>query len=147
MNFLNFINVFGLLFSAVLVIPNIIYARSHNYSLDCVDNKAMLYIERIGKYCSLFLMIINIGILEQGFQSELMQKFWFIATSVLCVMYILFWISFLQNETYCKINILTIISGIIFILSGLLQLKTLLLTFGIVYLIGQLYVNNKFYKG
>ena len=33
-----------------------------------------------------------------------------------------------------------------FMMSGLLQVKTLLLTAGVVYLIGQLYVTNKYVK-
>lgn len=146
MNFLNFINIYGILFTAVLVVPNVVYGKTHSHNLDIIENKAMLYIERIGKYCSLFLMSINLGILEKGFQSVLMQNFWLISVSVLLLLYIVLWIFYFKNESKIIAYALTIIPAVIFMLSGLLQIKTLLLTFGFVFLIGQSYVTSKYVK-
>lgn len=146
MGFFDVVNVYGLLFTIILVVPNIVYAKTHNYSLNSIPNRSMLYVERIGKYCSLFLMSINIGILEEGFTSDVMRTFWLVATFVMIALYLVFWILYFKNETKTLAYALTIVPALIFMLSGLLQVKTLLLTFGIIFLIGQLYVTSKLTK-
>ena len=53
--------------SIALLVPDIVYIKSNRIDRTIFDNRAMLYIERIGKYCSIFLMGINIGVLEGRF--------------------------------------------------------------------------------
>ncbi len=57
----------------------------------------------------------------------------------------LYYIDYECND-YMEAYLLTAVTAVIFIMSGLLQVKTLLLTAGVVYLIGQLYVTNKYVK-
>ena len=146
MGFFDVVNVYGLLFAVILAVPHIVYARTHNYDLKAINNRAMLYIERTGKYCSLFLMGINIGVLEQGFTAPIMEVYWLISTSVLTVIYVVVWIVFFKKETKGFAYLLTITAALIVIQSGILQVKTLLLTAGIVYLIGELYVTSQAFK-
>ena len=146
MGFFDVVNVYGLLFAVILAAPHIVYARTHNYDLKAINNRAMLYIERTGKYCSLFLMGINIGVLEQGFTAAIMEVYWLISTSVLTVIYVVVWIVFFKKEAKGFAYLLTITAALIVIQSGLLQVKTLLLTAGIVYLIGELYVTSQAFK-
>lgn len=146
MGFFDVVNVYGLLFAVILAVPHIVYARTHNYDLNVINNRAMLYIERTGKYCSLFLMGINLGILEKGFTAPIMETYWLISTTVLTVIYVVLWIVFLKKETKGFAYLLTITAALIVIQSGLLQVKTLLLTGGIVYLIGELYVTSQAFK-
>lgn len=146
MGFFDVVNVYGLLFAVILAVPHIVYARTHNYDLKSINNRAMLYIERTGKYCSLFLMGINVGVLEKGFTAPIMEVYWLISTSVLTVIYVVVWIVFFKKETKGFAYLLTITAALIVIQSGLLQVKTLLLTAGIVYLIGELYVTSQAFK-
>ena len=146
MGFFDVVNVYGLLFAVILAVPHVVYARTHNYDLKVINNRAMLYIERTGKYCSLFLMGINIGVLEQGFTAPIMEVYWLISTSVLTVIYVVVWIVFFKKETKGFAYLLTITAALIVMQSGLLQVKTLLLTAGIVYLIGELYVTSQAFK-
>ena len=146
MGFFDVVNVYGLIFAVILAVPHIVYARTHNYDLKAINNRAMLYIERTGKYCSLFLMGINLGVLEQGFTAPIMEVYWLISTSVLTVIYVVLWIVFFKKETKGFAYLLTITAALIVIQSGPLQVKTLLLTAGIVYLIGELYVTSQAFK-
>ncbi|MGN0507717.1 MAG: hypothetical protein ACI4GX_00650 [Ruminococcus sp.] len=146
MGFFDVVNVYGLIFAVILAVPHIVYARTHNYDLKAINNRAMLYIERTGKYCSLFLMGINLGVLEQGFTAPIMEVYWLISTSVLTIIYVVLWIVFFKKETKGFAYLLTITAALIVIQSGLLQVKTLLLTAGIVYLIGELYVTSQAFK-
>ena len=140
MGFFDVVNVYGLLFAVILAVPHVVYARTHNYDLKAINNRAMLYIERTGKYCSLFLMGINIGVLEQGFTAPIMEIYWLIS------IYVVLWILFFKKETKALAYLLTLTAALIVIQSGLLQVKTLLLTAGIVYLIGELYVTSQAFK-
>ena len=68
----NLFNWYGLAFAIALLVPDIVYIKSNRIDITIFDNRAMLYIERIGKYCSIFLMGINIGVLEGGFTKPIM---------------------------------------------------------------------------
>ena len=140
------VNIHGLLFAVILAVPHIVFARTHTYNIKAIDNRAMLYIERVGKYVSLILMAVNIGVLELGFTSALMESFWLVSTSVMTAIYVVLWIIFFKKESKVIVYLLTLLTAVIVILSGLLQVKTLLLTAGIVYLIGELYVTAKVFK-
>ena len=146
MGLFDVVNIYGLAFSVILVVPHIVYARTHSYDIKAIDNRAMLYIERIGKYCSVFLMSINLGVLEGGFTAPIMRMYWLISTTLLTILYVILWIVFFKKETKLLAYLLTITAALIVIQSGLLQVKTLLLTAGIVYLIGELYVTSKAFK-
>ncbi len=143
MGFFDLVNVYGLAFMLIMAVPHVIYARTHNYDIKSIENRGMVYIERAGKYSGAFLMAINLGVLEDGFTSDLMERFWFITVSVMMVLYILLWIFFFKTQKRSIAYALTIIAALVLMLSGLLQIKTLLLTAGVVYLIGELYVTSK----
>ena len=143
MGFFDVVNISGLVFAIALLIPHIAYAKTHTYDKSVISNRAMLYIDRIGRYCSLFLMAVNIGVLEEGFTSALMKDFWLVFTGIMIAVYVLLWILFFKKENKIIAYLLTVVSAVIVMISGLLQVKTLLLTAGIVYLIGELYVLKK----
>lgn len=146
MGFFDVVNVCGLLFAIILLAPHIVYAKTHNYDMSVFDNRGMLLLERIGKYCSLFLMSFHIGILDKGFTSPVMQKFWFIFSAVMSAAYIAVWILFFKKEGRVLAYMLTVLPAVVFMLSGLLQVNTLLLTFGVVFFIGQIYLTSKYCK-
>ena len=146
MSFFEVVNIYGLVFMLIMAAPHVVYARTHSYDVRGIENRGMVYIERIGKYCGAFLMAINLGVLEEGFTSELMKNFWLIAVSVLVAIYILLWVIFFKNGSKGIAYALTVVAAVVLMLSGLLQVKTLLLTAGIVYLIGELYVTSKVVK-
>ena len=66
---MGWINVFGLIFVVILLIPNIIYAIKVKDQKNRCTNKIMNIVEQIGRYGSMFLMVFNIGLTEFGFAS------------------------------------------------------------------------------
>ncbi len=142
------VNPCGLVFAALLLFPHILYRRTHTIDKTVFDNISMVYIDRVGRYASLFLMAINIGVLEGGFTEPkaLMERFWLIFCAVLMLLYLLFW--YLFNKTGRRVFAYLIIasSSLVIIMSGILQVKTLLLTAGIIYFIGELYMASRFFK-
>ena len=148
MGFFDVVNVYGLLIALALLTPQIIYLKTHKYNRKEIPNRAMAYIDRAGWFCSLFLMAFNVGVLEQGFPEpkELMKIFWMVTTGVLTLVYLLLWVFIFKKRSKGIVLALVLVSAFIFIFSGIVQVKTLLLTAGIVYLIGELYMFTLFLK-
>lgn len=148
MSFFDVVNLWGLLFASVLVAPHIIYARTHTVSTADYSNRAMVYIARTGRLFSAFLMAINIGVLEQGFPEPkaLMERFWLITAGSLLLVYVLLWLLFFRTGNKEVALAIAIVAAVTVIFSGIVQVKTLLMTAGIVYLIGELYLFSQFFK-
>ncbi|MBQ4262570.1 MAG: hypothetical protein II709_11850 [Ruminococcus sp.] len=148
MGFFDVVNVYGLLFAAVLLVPHIVYMKTHTLDTGVFANRAMVYIDRVGRLASLFLMSFHIGVLELGFTEPqaLMRRFWLIVMGVCSVLYALLWLLFFKKETKgCALGII-LISSFMVMFSGILQVNTLLLTAGIVYLIGELYLFSRYFR-
>lgn len=148
MGFFDVVNVYGLLFAAVLLVPHIVYMKTHTLDTGVFANRAMVYIDRVGRLASLFLMSFHIGVLELGFTEPqaLMRRFWLIVMGVCSVLYALLWLLFFKKETKgCALGII-LISSFMVTFSGVLQVNTLLLTAGIVYLIGELYLFSRYFR-
>lgn len=148
LEFFDVVNIYGVVFSALLVIPHVVYAKNHTYNVNSFSNRAMLYIDRVGRFFSVFLMAINIGVLEQGFTEPkaLMERFWLITSAVCVLIYALLWLLFFKTESKGAALAIILISAFVVMFSGILQVKTLLLTAGVVYLIGELYMFSQFFK-
>ena len=78
MSFLQVINPFGLLFAALLLLPHILFRGLRTVTKENVPNLGMYWLDRLGRFGSLFLMSVHTGVLEKGFTDpkELMQRFW-----------------------------------------------------------------------
>ncbi len=148
MGFFDIVNIYGLVISLMLATPHIIYVKTHKYDKTVFTNRAMVYIDRAGRFFSLFLMSFNLGVLEEGFTEpkELMERFWIITVGVLTLIYLLLWLLFFKTGSKGAALAITLVSAFIIIFSGILQVKTLLMTAGIVYLIGELYMFSRFFK-
>ena len=148
MGFFDVVNIYGLMIAAVLAAPHIIYVKTHTSDKNKFSNRAMVYIDRTGRFFSLFLMAFNLGVLERGFTEpkELMKSFWLITVGALTLVYILLWLWFFKTNSKGAALAITLVSAFIIIFSGIIQVKTLLMTAGIVYLIGELYMFSRFFS-
>ena len=148
MDFLSVVNPCGMAFAVVLILPHIFYRRRHRIDKTAYANQGMYYIDRMGRFGSLFLMSFHLGVLERGFTEpkELMMRFWLISTAALLAVYLLLWGMFFKRERKHTAYLIIAVSAVIIVFSGILQVNTLLLTFGFVYLIGELYVVKQHFK-
>ncbi len=148
MGFFDVVNVYGLTIALSLLIPHIIYYKTHTYDKNKFTNRAMVYIDRAGRFCSLFLMAFNLGILENGFPEpkKLMLLFWMITVGAFTFVYLILWLWFFKTGSKGVALAITLVSAFIIIFSGIVQVKTLLFTAGIVYLIGEIYMFTRFFK-
>lgn len=137
---MSWLNVFGLVFVVLLLIPNIIYAVKYRDVENLCKNKVMNVLEQIGRYGSMFLMVFNIGIAEFGFVSTNAFLIYFLGSIVLMLAYWIIWIIFFVNQSMWNRMALAIIPTLLFLLSGCTLRHILLIITAIVFGIGHIYV-------
>lgn len=140
---MNWLNVFGLVFVVLLLIPNIIYAIKDKNKQNKCTNKFMNIIEQIGRYGCMFLMIFNIGIAEFGFGSVYAFLIYLFGNTLLIILYWLIWILYFKKHTCLKQMSLAVIPTCLFLLSGITMQHYLLILFGVIFGMGHIYVTSK----
>ena len=121
-------NVYGLIFIAVIMIPNIIFA------IKCKDgfenkwnNKIVEVIEQIGRFGCFGFMIINIPGISFGWWSEAAFKIYLIADAVLVLLYCIIWIICFKKNSMFRALALSVIPSVLFLFSGIMSRSVLLI--------------------
>lgn len=140
---MGWINVFGLIFVGLLLIPNIIYTIKVKNQQNKCTNKAMNIVEQIGRYGSMFLMVLNIGLAEFGFVSVFEFLVYLFGNTALIISYWIIWVLYFKKQTYAKQITLAVIPTCLFLLSGITLHHYLLILFALVFGVGHIYVTNK----
>lgn len=143
---MEWLNGFGLIVMMIIMIPNIAYGVKNKSVESKYQNKLMEAIEQVGRYGSMFFMIINLPILSYGFLFENGKTVYIVVISILAIFYCLIWIFFFRKETLPRAMLLAIIPTLIFVISGVLTQYYLLVLTGIIFGIGHItitYNNNK----
>lgn len=138
-------NIYGLIIMTIVMIPNIIFAIKEKNFESKYHNKAVEIIEQIGRFGSMGLMIFNIPLLEFGYWFNNGKIVYMALTGVLAVSYCFVWFLYFRKSTMEKAMSLAIIPTIIFVFSGIVQGKVLLIITAILFGIGHIIItyNNR----
>jgi hypothetical protein len=139
-------NVYGLIIMAIFMIPNVIYVIKEKNFEGKYHNKVVEIIEQIGRFGSMGLMIFNIPILEFGYWFDAGKIVYMALTGVLAVLYCFVWFLYFKKSTMKNVMSLAIIPTIIFLSSGIIQGKILLIVLAILFGIGHIIItfnNNR----
>lgn len=128
------INIFGLVFMVVIMIPNVIFA------LKCKDgfenrweNKAVEVLEQIGRYGCFAFMVINIPKTWFGWASDEAFALYLIVDAVLVTAYCVIWaVCFKKNSVFRALS-LSIIPSVIFLFSGIMSRSVLLMISAVIF--------------
>lgn len=131
---MQWLNVFGLVFVAVIMIPNIIFA------IKCKDgfenkwnNKLVEILEQIGRFGCFGFMIINIPGTCSGWQSDEAFAVYLIADTILVLLYCLIWaVCFKKNDMFRALA-LSIIPSVLFLFSGIMSRSILLIVSAVIF--------------
>lgn len=142
---MNYINIHGLIIIIIIMIPNIIFAMKENHFKSKYNNKIIEVIEQIGRFGSIGLMIFNIPFLNNGYRFTNGRLLYIFLTSILSIVYCFVWFLYFKIESIKKAMLLAIIPTIIFLLSGIIQGKVLLILLSVLFGISHIiitYYNN-----
>lgn len=146
-NITNLFNYIGLIFVALLLIPNIIYAIKSKGKKQQCQNKIMNIFEQIGRYGAMLFMIFNIPYTFWGFYFAQAQIVYIVINSLLILGYYLSWIIYWQKDCLAKSLLLSIIPSCLFIISGILLANIPLIAFAIIFAIFHILISVRNCKG
>lgn len=143
---MNWINMYGLFIMVIIMIPNIIFGiKNKNYESEYRNNMIEI-IEQIGRFGSMFFMIVNIPVLTYGECFANGKLVYAVVNGILVLFYCFTWVLYFQRETKAKALVLAIIPTVIFLFSGIILTQVLLIITAVFFGVGHItitYNNNK----
>lgn len=131
---MDWFNYVGLIFVTVIMIPNIIYMKTHT---DCFNNiyhnKAIETLEQIGRYGSFILMVFNIPYTYFGLFFPNAFLTYIIVGSILVFLYVLVWIICWNKHLVFRSYALSIIPSVLFIFTGVMFRSILLIICSLIF--------------
>ena len=131
---MDWINVFGLFFIVVIMIPNIIFA------IQCKDgfenkwnNKLVETLEQIGRFGCFGFMIINIPGTWFGYWSNEAFAIYLVVDALLVMLYCTIWVICFKKNSIFRALTLSIIPSILFLFSGIMSRSVLLIISAIIF--------------
>ena len=141
MSWFNFI---GLIFVAVILIPNIIFAAKNKDGFqNFYHNKFVEIFEQIGRFGCFITMFLTPPFLNLGFKINGAKTAYIITGAVLVALYCLGWIIFGKENSIRKSLALSIIPSLLFIESGLLSLNFPLIILSLIFAPCQIIISYK----
>ena len=138
-------NYIGLIFVALLLIPNIIFAFKNKGEQNKQNNKVLGIFEQIGRYGSMIFMIFNIPYIVFGYYFACGQILYIAINSALMLVYYILWIIFWKKDCLAKSLLLSILPSILFIISGVLIVNIPLIAFAIIFAVFHILISVKNY--
>ena len=137
-------NVFGLVFIAVIMIPNIIFAVKHKDAFENRNqNKAIEFIEQIGRFGCFGFMIFNIPSTWFGWWSNEAFAIYLLVDALLIVLYLTLWIVCWRKNNVFRALALSIIPSVIFLFSGIMCRSLLLIISSLLFAPTHIFISYK----
>ena len=125
---MEWINFYGIIFIAVIMIPNIIYAiKCREGFVNRWNNKVVEIIEQIGRFGCIGFMIIKVPGVCFGWLFDGALIVYFAINIVLSIIYCVIWIICFRKDSVFRALSLSIIPSLIFISSAVLSGSIVLL--------------------
>lgn len=141
---MEWINIFGAVFIAVIMIPNIIYA------IKCKDgfenrwsNKVVEVIEQIGRFGCFGFMVFQIPGTWFGWWSDEAFAIYLIVDSVLILLYCLIWLICFNKNTVFRALALSMIPSVVFLFSGIMSRSVLLIVAAVLFAPAHILISYK----
>ena len=125
---MEWLNVFGLVMVAVIMIPNILFAmKCKDGFVNKWNNKSVGTVEQIGRFGCFGFMIINIPGTWFGWWSDEAFAVYLVVDAVLVTLYCVIWAVCFRKSSVFRALALSIIPSVLFLFSGIMS-RSILLT-------------------
>lgn len=140
---MNWFNYVGLIFVALLLPPNIIYAIKSKDEESNQTNKVLHIFEQIGRYGAMIFIVFNIPYTFCGYYFAYAEIVYISINSALIFGYYLSWIIYWKKDSLTKRVFLSVIPSILFIFSGIMVASIPLFIFASIFSIFHICVSVK----
>lgn len=131
---MEWLNVFGLIMIAVIMIPNLIFAiRCKEGLKNKWKNKFVEVAEQTGRFGCFIFMIVNIPGTWFGWWSDEAFAIYLIVDTTLVIAYCVIWIICFKNSSMFRALALSVIPSVLFLFSGIMSRSILLLVASILF--------------
>lgn len=137
------INAFGGIIVALMLVPNILYALRRPGGENRCRNRWMNALEQIGRYASMALMVLPLGVWEFAFPSVAAMLGYLLGNGALLAVYWVYWLLYFRKTTKDRALVLAATPTCIFLLSGLMLQHWLLAAAAVIFGVGHVYVTLK----
>lgn len=138
------INIFGVIFIVVIMIPNVIYALKIKDGFDNKWNsKIVEVIEQIGRFGCFGFMMVHIPGTWFGWWSDEAFVVYLIVNIVLIMLYCVIWFVCFSKNTVFKALALSVIPSVIFLFSGIMSRSVLLIIASILFAPAHIMISYK----
>ena len=128
---MEWLNVFGLVMVAVIMIPNILFAmKCKDGFVNKWNNKSVETVEQIGRFGCFGFMIINIPGTWFGWWSDEAFAVYLVVDAVLVTLYCVIWAVCFRKSSVFRALALSIIPSVLFLFSGIMS-RSILLTIAV----------------
>ena len=125
---MEWLNVFGLVMVAVIMIPNVLFAmKCKDGFVNKWNNKSVETVEQIGRFGCFGFMIINIPGTWFGWWSDEAFAVYLVVDAVLVTLYCVIWAVCFRKSSVFRALALSIIPSVLFLFSGIMS-RSILLT-------------------
>ena len=125
---MEWLNVFGLVMVAVIMIPNILFAmKCKDGFVNKWNNKSVETVEQIGRFGCFGFMIINIPGTWFGWWSDEAFAVYLVVDAVLVTLYCVIWAVCFRKSSVFRALALSIIPSVLVLISGIMS-RSILLT-------------------
>lgn len=125
---MEWLNVFGLVMVAVIMIPNILFAmKCKDGFVNKWNNKFVETVEQIGRFGCFGFMVINIPGTWFGWWSDEAFAVYLVVDAVLVTLYCVIWAVCFRKSSVFRALALSIIPSVLFLFSGIMS-RSILLT-------------------
>lgn len=119
---MDWLNVFGMIIIAVMMIPNIVFAvRCKEGFENKYKNRVIEGIERIGRFGCLGFMMLNIPGTVFGWWSSEAFVIYLVVDTVLVIAYCVTWIVCFKSNSLFRALALSMLPSILFLFSGIMS--------------------------
>ena len=131
---MSWFNGYGLVFMAVILIPNIVFAVSCKDGFDNAwKNKCVEVLEQIGRFGCFIFMVFNIPGTWFGFWFRGALVTYVVVDAVLLAAYCLIWIVCFRRSSVFRALALSVIPSALFLFSGVMLRSVLLLVAAVLF--------------
>ena len=137
-------NVFGLIFIAVIMIPNVVFAIKCKDGFDNKwNNKYVEITEQVGRLGCFGFMIINIPGTWFGWWSDEAFALYLIVDTILVMLYCAIWIICFKKNSVFRALALSIIPSMLFLFSGIMSRSVLLIIASVLFAPSHIVISYK----
>lgn len=145
---MKWINIFGVIFTVIIMIPNILYTIKIKDGFENKwNNKLVEIIEQLGRFGCLGFMIINIPGTWFGWWSDEAFAIYLIVNIILIALYCAIWCFCFSKNTLFKAVSLSVIPSVIFLFSGIMSRSILLIIASLLFAPAHILISYKNAKG